>query len=65
MATILELLADQLPPEGVPSHLVVVDVVVAVVVVGVGDHQGGDVEDAEQEGDQLERVHEAVAYTED
>ena len=47
MATILELLADQLPPEGVPSHLVVVDVVVAVVVVGVGHHEAGNVEDAE------------------
>ena len=62
MATILELLADQLPPGGVPSHLVVVDVVVAVVVVGVGHHEAGDVEDAEQESDQLEGVHEAVAY---
>ena len=42
--------------------MVVVDVVVAVVVVGVGHHEAGDVEDAEQESDQLEGVHEAVAY---
>ena len=62
MATIQELLADQLTPGGVSSHLVVVDVVVAVVVVGVGHHEAGDVEDAEQESDQLEGVHEAVAY---
>jgi hypothetical protein len=44
-----------------PYHLIVVDVVVSVVVVGVGHHEGGDVEDAQQERDQLERVHVAFA----
>ncbi len=41
-------------------HLVVVNVVVTVVVVGVGDHEGGDVEDTQEEGDQLEGVDEPV-----
>jgi hypothetical protein len=39
------------------TNLVVVDVVVAVVVVGVGDHEGCDVEDAQQEGDQLYTIN--------
>ncbi len=43
------------------SHLIVVDVVVSVVVVCVGHHEGGDVEDAQQKRDQLERVH--VTFT--
>jgi hypothetical protein len=44
-----------------PYHLIIVDVVVSVVVVGVGHHEGGDVEDAQQKRDQLERVHVAFA----
>jgi hypothetical protein len=42
------------------DHLIVVDVVVSVVVVCVGHHEGGDVEDAQQKRDQLESVHVAL-----